>query len=114
MPEDRWFANKGQIVQTAATLCSVVLSGTKAWPDMKSNEYFSTGAILFYLICTVMAGFVVVFIRALLLSRQKRGLTVSDVTEPPGFDAVRHQYQQLPMDQKIALAIIFKSRNLTF
>jgi hypothetical protein len=114
MPNGKWFANRGQIIQTAATLCSVVLSGTKAWPDMKNNEYFSTGAILFYLICTVMMGFVIVFIKVLLSSRTKRGLVVSDIMEPPGFDAVRHQYRQLPMDQKIALAVISKSSNLTF
>ncbi len=48
MAANQWFANKGQIVQTLLTGLGCVFAAIKAWPEMKSNEFLSLGALLFY------------------------------------------------------------------
>jgi hypothetical protein len=43
-----WFANRGQILQLVVACIACVFAGTKAWPEMKQNEFLSAGALLFY------------------------------------------------------------------
>jgi hypothetical protein len=45
-----WFANKGQIIQIILTLAALVLAGKKEFSEMSENNFFSAGAILFYLL----------------------------------------------------------------
>ena len=48
MADNKWFANRGQIIQTAFNALACVFSAVKAWPDMRTNELLSAGALLFY------------------------------------------------------------------
>jgi len=50
MVDRKWFANKGQIIQIVIATIACVFSGIKAWPDMRGNELFSLGAVLFYIL----------------------------------------------------------------
>src|SRR5258707_404708 len=51
-----WFQSKGQICQLIATLIAVAIAASKAWPDMMTNNYLSSGAILFYCLVAAMIG----------------------------------------------------------
>src|ERR1039458_260485 len=113
MPSEKWFSNRGQIVQTTAAVLALILSGIKARPDMHNGSYFSVGDAIFYLICLIMAIFVAAPIWVYSHNRYRSRIPTSSTT-PEGFDAVLYQYRQLPTDQKIALTIISKGKNLTF
>jgi hypothetical protein len=78
---ERWFANKGQILQfgfqAAALLVGVaglIVASVKAWPDLTSNQYFSSGAFLFYF----LIGLVVLSIAG--LSKQLRAVVNRPLT----------------------------------
>ena len=47
---NKWFANRGQLIQAALAAVAVILSGRNAWPDMKKIEFLSGASILFYLL----------------------------------------------------------------
>jgi hypothetical protein len=49
-----WFSTKAQIIQTAATVVACFLAAYKAWPDMSHSQYFSGGAVLFYVLVVVV------------------------------------------------------------
>src|SRR5579862_8146628 len=49
-----WFSTKGQIVQVVLAALGCFFAGVKAWPDMKNNDLLSSGAILFYVLVTVV------------------------------------------------------------
>ena len=45
-----WVANKGQVIQILAAVLAVILAGINAWPKLQGNQFFSLGAILFYVL----------------------------------------------------------------
>jgi len=45
-----WFANRGQIIQISLAASCLGLAAIVAWPTLKGNQFFSPGAILFYLL----------------------------------------------------------------
>jgi len=59
---NKWFANRGQIIQIVLAAVTLALAGRNAWPDIKKYELLSGGSILFYLLA---AGVVVWIGRAL-------------------------------------------------
>jgi hypothetical protein len=62
---NRFFANWGQVAQATFALLACLFAGIKAWPDMKSSNLLTLGALIFYLLIgTVIATFVVLFRRS--------------------------------------------------
>ena len=59
-----WFSTKGQIAQVAFAAAACVFAGFKAWPEMKQNEYLSTGALLFYSLVGLVVASIVMLARA--------------------------------------------------
>lgn len=59
MNTTKWFANRGQILQLVIALVACVFGAIKAWPEMKANEFFSGGAILFYFLVFLVVVLVV-------------------------------------------------------
>ncbi len=51
-----WFTTKGQICQLLVALSALCIATYKAWPDMKANSYFTAGAVLFYVMVTLVLG----------------------------------------------------------
>jgi hypothetical protein len=45
-----WFANRGQIIQISVAVLALILAAIQAWPKLQSNQFLSSGAILFYLL----------------------------------------------------------------
>jgi hypothetical protein len=60
-----WFTSKGQVIQVAAAIVGCIFAGVKAWPDVRSNEFLTLGAILFYVLVSLVVVSIVVLIRAL-------------------------------------------------
>jgi hypothetical protein len=50
----KWFANRGQFIQTILAGIAVIVGGVNAWPRIKGNQVLSAGAILFYLLIAIM------------------------------------------------------------
>jgi hypothetical protein len=51
---DKWFSNRGQIIQTCLTGLACAFSGVKAWPDISKNDMLTLGALLFYCLVAVV------------------------------------------------------------
>jgi len=51
-----WFSTKGQIAQLIVAIGGLIFAGVKAYPEMKLYGFFSTTAILFYMLI-VFVGF---------------------------------------------------------
>ena len=51
---EEWFANKGQIIQIILGAIACIIAGIKGWPDMRRNNLFSAGALLFYLLIAIV------------------------------------------------------------
>lgn len=66
----KWFANRGQIIQTVATVLSAVLTAYKAWPDKQAIEMWPWNA-LFYFSVGMVAASVFTLIRSGLTSASK-------------------------------------------
>ena len=49
-----WFTSRGHVVQTVAAIAALSFAAHSAWKDMKSSDYFSGGAILFYLLVAIV------------------------------------------------------------
>lgn len=45
-----WFTNRGQVIQVIIGVIALIFAGINAWPNMRGNESFSTGSIVFYLL----------------------------------------------------------------
>jgi hypothetical protein len=44
---DKWFANRGQAIQTLLALIACIFAGVKAFPDFRRTEFFTIGSLLF-------------------------------------------------------------------
>jgi len=56
---DRWFANRGQIIQAVLALIACILAGLKAFPDFQRSHFFTIGSLLFIFIVAWVVAFVV-------------------------------------------------------
>ena len=57
--EQKWFANRGQMLQIAIAALALVISGQNAWKDLMASHFLSWGAFLFYaLVGLVVLSFV--------------------------------------------------------
>ena len=54
-----WFSNRGQILQIVIATVSCAFAGVRAWPEMKTNQLLSPGAILFYMLAGLLVALVV-------------------------------------------------------
>jgi hypothetical protein len=63
----QWFANRGQILQLAATMffgtVAAILSAKRAWPDLSASQYFTGGTVLFYALTGLMVATVLYGVR---------------------------------------------------
>ena len=74
-----WFTTKGQILQTLAAFFVVYVQARNAWPDMMASNYFSTGAILFYVLVAVVLGSSVSLIIAIKRGRMPSPEEIADL-----------------------------------
>jgi len=54
--EQRWFANRGQMVQVGINALALIISGKSTWGELMASRFLSWGAVLFY----VLIGLVVI------------------------------------------------------
>jgi hypothetical protein len=77
---NKWFANRGQIVQTALALTACVIASVKAFPDFQRSQFLTVGSVLFmFIVGSVIASFVAFS----LTGRQQKSTSVSEI-RPPG------------------------------
>jgi hypothetical protein len=50
MDQQKWFANRGQVIQVVIGAIALVLAGIKAWPSFRGDQVLSMGTILFYVL----------------------------------------------------------------
>jgi hypothetical protein len=57
--QNRWFANRGQILQTAVATFAASIAFLNAWPNIKDDQLFTFGPILFamLIVLTAITGF---------------------------------------------------------
>ncbi len=66
-----WFANKGQILQIIIQGIALVIAAKKAFPDMDTSNFFSAGAIIFYLLVASVLVSLWFTVRELVAARRK-------------------------------------------
>ena len=52
--DSRWFANRGQIIQTALAGVACVVAAFKVWPEMAANHFLSLGSFIFYILVSLV------------------------------------------------------------
>jgi len=79
------------MVQTVLALAAAVFGGIKAWPEMKGSEYFSGGALLFYVLVLLVVVSVLMLIRTMRKSGVIGGSVPSAVPTELQFSAALTQ-----------------------
>lgn len=69
MGKQPWFANRGQIIQTVLAGAGIVFSMRSAFAELVSGAYFSSGAIVFYLLMAIFFGSIIRLIYVVIAPR---------------------------------------------
>ena len=65
---NRWFANRGQVIQTVLAVIACIFAGVKVFPDFQRSQFFTIGSLVFIFIA---ASVVVSFVQFVLTVRSE-------------------------------------------
>jgi len=91
---NKWFANRGQIVQTTCVLVATGIAIMGAYPDLKDNHFFTVGAILAYVLTISVVISVWLVVRAIWLAAR----TPHTVPSPPQPAQAKSNVPDSPID----------------
>ena len=75
---ERWFANRGQIIQVIITAIACFIAGIKAFPDFRRSDFFTVGTLVFVFVAVSVVLSIVQLGKAL-----QRHLSIAPQQKPP-------------------------------
>ena len=90
---DKWFANRGQAIQTLLAVIACIFAGVKAFPDFQRSQFFTIGSLLFIFVAASVVISIVQFGLTVRTEHQKADRPNPSITVEPKATIFSEQYR---------------------